>query len=55
MLILSRKKDEQILIGNDVVITVIRVERGQVKIGITAPKEVNIRRQELPEKEPSGN
>lgn len=47
MLVLSRKVHEQIKIGNDVVITIVRVKGGTVRIGIEAPEEVPIRRGEL--------
>ncbi|MCR5216681.1 MAG: carbon storage regulator CsrA [Lachnospiraceae bacterium] len=47
MLALSRKKDEAIVINNDIVITVIEVKGEQVKLGITAPKSVPIYRQEV--------
>ncbi len=47
MLILSRKIDEKIKIGNDVTITLIDVRGDQVKIGIEAPKNVKVFRQEV--------
>ncbi len=47
MLALSRKKDESIVIGNNIEITVIEVKGDQVKIGITAPKSVPIYRKEV--------
>lgn len=47
MLVLSRKTDQVILIGEDIEIMVVGIENGQVKIGINAPKEVNIQRKEL--------
>ena len=40
MLVLSRKIDESIMIGDSVVIKVLSIQDGQVKIGIEAPKEV---------------
>ena len=46
MLALSRKKNEAIVINNDIEITVLEVKGDQVKIGITAPKEVPIYRKE---------
>ena len=51
MLVLSRKKDEQIVIGDSIVVTVVRVGRGQVKIGIEAPKGLQILRAELLEED----
>lgn len=47
MLVLSRKRDESIIIGDDVVITVVDVKGEQVKIGISAPKSVSIHRKEV--------
>lgn len=47
MLILSRKSDEEIVIGNDIVIKVTEISKGSVKIGIEAPKETVILRGEL--------
>ena len=38
MLVITRKKDESILIGDDIEITVIKLEDGSVKLGIAAPK-----------------
>ncbi len=47
MLVLSRKKDESIIIGDDIVITVVDIKGEQVKIGVTAPKTVSIHRKEV--------
>ncbi len=47
MLALSRKKDEAIIIDNDIEVTVIEIKGDQVKIGITAPKSVPIYRKEV--------
>jgi carbon storage regulator len=47
MLVLSRKRDESIIIGDDVVITIVDVKGEQVKIGISAPKSVSIHRKEV--------
>ena len=47
MLVLSRKKGERILIGAGIEVTVLEVERGKVKLGLTAPPEVAILREEL--------
>ena len=45
MLILSRKVDEKIKIGEDITITLIEVRGDQVKIGVEAPKNVKVFRQ----------
>ncbi len=47
MLVLSRKLSQQVLIGSDVSITIVRIDRNQVRIGISAPPGVSILRQEL--------
>ncbi|OHD98391.1 MAG: carbon storage regulator [Sulfurimonas sp. RIFCSPHIGHO2_12_FULL_36_9] len=47
MLVLSRKVDESIVIGDNITIKVISVEKGVVKLGIDAPKNVSIVRNEL--------
>ena len=47
MLILSRKINEKICIGNDITLTIIEVRGEQVKIGVDAPKEVKVFRQEV--------
>jgi carbon storage regulator len=47
MLVLSRKKGETILIGDDIEITIVATANDQVKIGIQAPKNVEILRKEL--------
>jgi carbon storage regulator len=47
MLILSRKAEERILIGDDIVVTVVKIGANTVRIGVTAPKDVRILRQEL--------
>ena len=47
MLILTRKKDESIVIGNDIVIKVVDIEEGRVRLGISAPGDVSIHRHEV--------
>lgn len=47
MLILTRKANESLLIGDDVEITVLSVRGGQVKLGVKAPKEITVHRQEI--------
>ena len=47
MLALSRKKGEAIIVNNNVEITILEVKGDQVKIGISAPKEVPIYRKEV--------
>lgn len=47
-MILNRKENEKIRIGDDIVIVIRRIERGRVQFAIEAPPEVPIRRQEEP-------
>jgi carbon storage regulator len=47
MLILTRKVGETIMIGDDVQITVLGVKGNQVRIGVVAPKEVGVHREEI--------
>ena len=47
MLALSRKKDESIIINNNIEVTIIEVKGEQVKIGVTAPKSIPVYRKEV--------
>ena len=47
MLVLTRKLNESIMIGNDIEITVLAVEGEQIKLGINAPKNIDIHRKEV--------
>jgi carbon storage regulator len=47
MLVLSRKKNESIVINGDITVTLIDIRGGKVRLGIVAPKEVPIHRQEI--------
>jgi carbon storage regulator len=49
MLVLSRKPGERILIGNDIVVTVVRFQGGAVRLGIEAPRDFAVVREELAE------
>lgn len=49
MLILTRRNQEEILIGDDVVVKIISIEGGTVRVGISADKEKNIVREEIAE------
>lgn len=47
MLVISRKKGESFLIGNDIEVIIVKVEDGSVKLAIAAPKSITILRKEL--------
>ena len=47
MLVLARKVDESIVIGDSIVLTVLAIEGDQVKIGISAPRDITILREEV--------
>lgn len=51
MLVLTRKSNERILIGDNVVVTVLRTGPYSIKVGIEAPKDVKILRGEIADKE----
>lgn len=54
MLVLSRKLGEKIFIGDNICITVVDIDRGKIRLGIEAPREVAIYRQELLPHAPAG-
>lgn len=47
MLILTRKVGETLMIGDDVTVTVLGVKGNQVRVGINAPREVSVHREEI--------
>lgn len=47
MLILTRRIGETLVIGDDVSVTILSINGNQVRVGITAPKEVQVHRQEI--------
>lgn len=47
MLVLSRKKDQDLVIGDDIVITVVEIRGDKVRLGIRAPLEVPVHRREV--------
>ncbi len=53
MLVLSRKRFERLLIGPDIRITIVKVDRSQVRLGIEAPADHAILREELTRAEPA--
>jgi len=47
MLVLSRRKEESIIIGDDVKITIVDIRGNKVRLGITAPREISVHREEI--------
>jgi carbon storage regulator len=47
MLVLSRQRDESIIIGDNIVVTVVDVRGDKVRLGIDAPREVSVHRREV--------
>ena len=47
MLVLSRQRDETIIIGDDIEVTVVDIRGDKVRLGITAPKEISVHRKEV--------
>ena len=50
MLVLSRKKDETIVIGDNIIVTVVEIVGDRVRLGFVAPKDVTIHRREVYDK-----
>jgi carbon storage regulator len=53
MLVLTRKTNESLIIAGNIAVTVVSVENGRVRLGITAPRTTSIRRAELAPIEPA--
>ena len=53
MLVLSRREGERIRLGDSIVVTVVRVRGDRVRIGIEAPSEIRVLREELDPKNPT--
>jgi carbon storage regulator len=47
MLVLSRKLGEKIVIGDNIVVTVVKIDRNQIRIGIEAPHDIPVYREEI--------
>lgn len=54
MLVLSRKVDESILISDNIRVTVLSLQGGRVRLGITAPKDISVDREEVRERKAQG-
>lgn len=46
-LVLTRRRDESFMIGHDITVTILQVDGGKVRLGILAPRDVKILREEL--------
>ena len=53
MLVLTRKEGQKLFIGDDIEIQLVSISRGQAKLGVTAPREIPILREEIKKKEVS--
>jgi carbon storage regulator len=47
MLVFTRKKDERLIIGNEVEVTILSIGSGNVKVGISAPRHISVHRYEV--------
>lgn len=47
MLVFTRKKDESLVIGNDIEVTILSIGAGSVKVGIRAPRNISVHRHEV--------
>ena len=47
MLVLTRNRDEKIMIGDNIIITIVEIRWDKVRIGIEAPKDVSVHREEV--------
>jgi carbon storage regulator len=47
MLVLSRKLGEKIVIGDSIIVTVVKIDRNQIRLGIEAPHEIPVYREEI--------
>lgn len=51
MLVLGRKTDESLILGDDIIITILGIEGDRVKVGIDAPRHITILRSEVRERQ----
>jgi carbon storage regulator len=47
MLVFTRKKDESLIIGNEIEVTILSIGSGSVKVGISAPRHISVHRHEV--------
>ncbi len=50
MLILTRKRDEQIVIDGNIIITILEIQGNKVRVGIEAPSDISVNRKEIHDK-----
>lgn len=55
MLILTRRQTETVVIGDNITITVLNIRGGRVRIGVNAPREISVNREEILEKTRRGH
>jgi carbon storage regulator len=55
MLILTRRLTETLVIGDSVTVTVLDIKGGRVRIGVNAPREIPVKREEIFQKAPTGH
>ena len=55
MLVLSRKEKERLIIGENIIVTIVRLTGGTVRLGIDAPHEVQIQREEVRGRQGNGH
>ena len=55
MLVLSRKLGEKIVIGDNILVTVVKIDRNQIRIGIEAPSDIAVYREEIAPQRVRGN
>ncbi len=49
MLVLTRKANEEIMIGDNIIVSIVKVSGGKIKLGITAPLDISVKRTEQPQ------
>jgi carbon storage regulator len=54
MLVLTRKISEQVVIGDDIVVTIVKIDGNKVRVGIEAPPSIGISRREMPRRQSPG-
>lgn len=55
MLVLTRKEGEKVRIGDDIVVTVVDIDRNRIRLGIEAPRDISVNREEVTARIASGH